>query len=414
MLRCLTNLLNKTLNQHSNNNNENKASFFRSQSGFINCSNMRKSICFMTCASREEQMVVQRRQATTLLKEGFDVVFIVADDLKEEIVDGIRYVPIGFTTLGMSYLKRIVRFPRRMYSLAKAVNADIYQTETPDLIRVCIKLKKRKKKILYNMLEGHPYTFYYKVQMPMFIKHIIVWIMCMFMKIQLKKFDATFGATEEIVKYLNQWRIPNVFLLGNYPEVDFGFVLTKEDYLCRESRMIYYGHIPETSRQEIVFKALEHIPILKYQLAGKFLSAAYYEKLCSLPYWNRIEFINGFKREELKDILAKCTISNVARDLSMTKSSNGSMGILKIFESMEVALPLVLPKLPVYEKLVEEYNCGVLVDINDEKSIEEGVKYLVENKNQAYQMGQNGRRAVIEKYSWNHISKQYLSFIHKL
>ena len=78
---------------------------------------------------------------------------------------------------------------------------------------------------------------------------------------------------------------------------------------------------------------------------------------------------------------------------------------------MESALPVILVDVPVYRKLVEEYKCGVLVDVNSVESIKEAIQYLVSHKEEAYEMGQNGRRAVIEKYSWDQVSKIYLSYV---
>ena len=370
---------------------------------------MKGRVCFMTCAGRQEQLVVQRRQATCLLKAGYDVSFIVADDLTEDVVDGIHYYPVG--TVKGNYIKRFLMFSKRVGVVAKAINADIYQTETPDLLGVCTKLKKAGKKVFFSMLEGHPYTLYTKLHLPKLIVKLIVNLMVLRMRKQLSQLDYVFGVSDDIMTYLSEWGLERALLLGNFPEVDWNFSLSKEEYMSRESRAVYYGHIPKESRQELVFNALSNIPEIKYLLAGKFWNQAYKHSLSQHPFWERVEFIDGFDRKELPVLLDRCTISNVARDLSNTKSSNGSLGILKIFESMERALPLVLPDLPVYRDMVKKYNCGVLVDINSSSSIEKGIRSLLDNKEEAYQMGQNGRMAVIKEYSWDNVSKSYLEII---
>jgi glycosyltransferase involved in cell wall biosynthesis len=51
--------------------------------------------------------------------------------------------------------------------------------------------------------------------------------------------------------------------------------------------------------------------------------------------------------------------------------------------------------------MVNEWHCGVCADPNDVDSVEKAIRYLVENKEEAYEMGQNGRRAVLEEYNWN-------------
>ena len=370
---------------------------------------MKKKFCFMTCASRNEQLIVPRRQAKTLIENGFDVYFCVSDNGPVETIEGINYIPVGYS--GGGYLKRVVHLSKLMYKAAKQINADCYQTESPDFLRLLVKLKRQGKKCFYSLLESHPFTFYNKTKLPRWISNIVVSIMSVTMKKSLKKIDATFAVSDDIIEYLRAWGIKDAVLLGNFPVVDKKFRLTKEDYLKREDRVIYYGHIPNNSRQQNVIKAMNDLPNVKYMLAGKFWSTEYLNRMRVLDGWKNVEFIDGFERNQLSEILSRCTISNTARDISFSKCSNGSLGILKIFESMEAALPILCQDVPVYRKLIEDYHCGVLVDVNNVDSIKEGVQYLVSHKEEAYEMGQNGRKAVIEKYSWNQVSKVYLSYI---
>lgn len=363
----------------------------------------------MTSATRNEKLVVPRRQAQTLVQEGYDVSFCVSDNGKFETIDGIHYVPIGYSK--SSYLKRMFSLSRLMYKAALSVDADIYQFGAPDLLGIGVKLKKKGKKVIFNMLEGYPYNFYNKTKLPRWCAGLCVFFMSSFMKKRIKKLDVVFAVSQDIMDYLNNWGVKNAVLLGNYPEVNKDYCLTKDEYLKRDNRVIYYGHFPESSYQENVIKAINDIPNVKYLLAGKFWDVDYQKQLETVEGWEKVEFIDGFKRNQLPEILSRCTISNTARDLSIEKSSNGSMGIIKIFESMEAALPVIFVDVPVYRQLVNEYHCGVLVNVLNVDSIKKAIQYLVSHKEEAYKMGQNGRRAVIEKYSWDQVSKVYLSII---
>ena len=363
----------------------------------------------MTSATRYEQHVVPRRQARTLIQEGYDVCFCVSDDGPVESIDGITYVPSGYS--GNGYIKKIGGLSKLMCKTAFSVNADIYQIISPHFLSIGEKLKKEGKKVFFSCLEGYPYNYYNKIKLPRQITWFYVSFLAHRMKTALKKYDAVFAVSEDIVEYMKRWGINNTVLLGNFPEVNKNFQLTKEDYLKRENKVIYYGHIPSSSKQSNVIKAISQIKGVKYLLAGKFWSKEYQMQLQSLEEWKNVEFIDGFERSQLPEILSNCTISNTARDLSGGKTTNGSLGILKIFESMEAALPVILVDVPVYRKLVEECKCGVLVDVNNVESIKEAIQFLVSHKEEAYEMGQNGRRAVINRYSWDQVSKIYLSYI---
>ena len=64
-----------------------------------------------------------------------------------------------------------------------------------------------------------------------------------------------------------------------------------------------------------------------------------------------------------------------------------------------------------YREIVEKYNCGICVDPHNSQQIKEAIQYLVENKEMAYQMGQNGRRAVLEEYNWESQAKLYIEVL---
>lgn len=368
-----------------------------------------KKFCFLTSASRNYQFLILKRQARTLIDNGFDVSICVSDNGRRETVDGIHYIPNGYCRGG--FFKRFFVLPRLMYRAAISVDADVYQIEAPDLLNIGVKLKKKGKKVLFNCMEGYPYNFYKKTKLPRFIAHWCVFFMAFSMKRALMKYDTVFAVSEDIINNMDRWGVKRTVLLGNFPEVNKDYNLSLETYLKRENRVIYYGHIPKSSCQENVIRAINEIPNVNYLIAGKFWHNEYLTQLELLEGWKRVEFIDGFDRSQLPTILSRCTISNTARDLSREQSSNGSMGIIKIFESMEAALPIIFVDVPVYRRLVEEYHCGVLVDVHNVDSIKDAIDYLVSHKEEAYIMGQNGRRAVIEKYSWDQVSKVYLSCI---
>ena len=134
-----------------------------------------------------------------------------------------------------------------------------------------------------------------------------------------------------------------------------------------------------------------------------------------IPYIKKYLDVLNIKHEELDGFIKSSTISNVLRDFSaypMEKS--GSFGVIKIFESMEAALPIICSDMPIYRDIMKEYKCGILVDPLNEQQIHEAIQYLVTHKEEAWRMGQEGRRAVIEKYSWDALSVVFLRIVNGL
>lgn len=371
-----------------------------------------KHICYLTASLTRKDSLIWERQGRTLATKGFEVSFIVSDEKQNEILDDVNIISTGY--MPSSRMKRMLFAKKKLFNTAIDLNADIYQISEPELISLGIKLLKRNKKVIYNMREYYPSLILTKEYIPYLFRKPIAILLEKYMRMNLKKFDAIFSVSPEVVELTKiKLKCRKSYLLTNYPIVNHDFQLTFDEYLNRGNVLCYIGSIYRISRQEVFFKALERIPETKYLIAGKF-EDKYQNVLESLPYWSRVEFINGFKKNDMPDILARASISNVLRDFTKTSSPNGSLGIIKIFESMEAAIPIICSDVPLYKDIINRYNCGICVDPNNSNEIENAIRYLVNNKKEAFQMGQNARRAVIEEYNWNSQSVKYLDVINDI
>lgn len=369
-----------------------------------------KKFCFFSSNSKNCHEVLIYRQSKSLRDAGYETTFYMTDPVDDSDENGPIIKTFGKNNRG--YLYRIFILPWKVYKILKSENADVYQTSALEFLCVCFLLKKKGKKVFFHLRESHPYTFSSKVHCNQLVSKIIVATMKYFMKFVFNRIDGVFVVAQDQIDYLKKWPINNYYLLGNFPEINEDFDLTFSDYLKRDNTIIYFGSIYKISRQEVFFEALSNVPQASYLLAGKFYGNEYSEYLKSHYYWNKVEFINGFEKNELPKLLSRSIVSNVLRDFSKIKACpNGSLGIIKIFESMEAGIPIICSDVPVYRKMMEEYKCGILVDPNDAKQIEDAIKFLLENKEEAWKMGQEGRRAVLEKYSWNAVSKDYVGII---
>jgi len=78
----------------------------------------------------------------------------------------------------------------------------------------------------------------------------------------------------------------------------------------------------------------------------------------------------------------------------------------KLFDYMLCGLPVVASDFPEIRKVVGGAGCGVLVDPTDPGAIAEAIVYLLEHPEEARRMGENGRRAVLERYNWGEMEKR--------
>lgn len=374
----------------------------------------RKTLCFFSAFSRHDDEVLTYRHDKALKAAGWDTIYVVNDDEPETEKEGLIIVGTG-KKQHTSYLSRIFIAPFQSYKVLKKIDADVYQTWCLENMLVCMLLKRKGKKIVFQLREEHPYLYMLNKEKPLWLRKLVVFILLVLMKFFLRRFDFVLATGDDEGEILKEIGVKKYRVQGNFPFVNWNYKLSLEEYLKREDQIIYFGSIYGYSCQEYLLKAMEQTENVKYLLAGKFRgNDAYHKSLMQYPAWRNVEFIDGFNKEELVGMMAQSTISNVLRDFSMTHYHNGNIGIIKVFESMEAGLPLLCSDVPVYRKIWEEYKFGMLVDPKNPDQIAEAINYMVEHKEEAYKMGQEGRRAVIEKYNCEVVSKEYVAIINNL
>jgi glycosyltransferase involved in cell wall biosynthesis len=374
--------------------------------------NMTKNICFLSSGQSRRDGRTFWRMCVSLVSAGYDVTYVVCDREPDDIEHGVRQISSGFST--SNRIRRMLCSRKYLYHKALEVNADIYQIGEPELIPLGLKLKRIGKKIIFDMREDFPHLIFEKDYIPKVLRKTISLMLGNYMNKGLKKFDAIFSVTPDIVEYIKiKWGCNEVHMVTNYPFADKDFKLSFDEYDKRGNVLCYVGNAYRISRQEVTFKALENIFNIKYIIAGN-IEKGYKSELVLLPYWEKVDFIDGIKKEELEKLYRRISIGNSLRDFTDTGNPKGSLGVIKIFEYMERALPIICTNVELWKDIVNKYKCGICVNPNNPDEIRNAILYLTEHKKEAYQMGQNGRRAVLEEYNWENQANQYINVIDKI
>jgi glycosyltransferase involved in cell wall biosynthesis len=81
---------------------------------------------------------------------------------------------------------------------------------------------------------------------------------------------------------------------------------------------------------------------------------------------------------------------------------------IKIFEYMACGKPVVASDLEIIRDIINENKCGLLAKPGDAEDFAEKIRMLLEDEALKKRMGENGRKAVIEKYTWDRVTKDIL------
>lgn len=373
---------------------------------------MNKHVCFVNSVFGREDALIVYRQGKSLIEAGYDASYTVFDALPNERKEGIQIISMGEGPAGTK--GRFRGRPKILKDFLKKHPADIYQISEPELLPLGLYLKRKGKTVVYNLREWYPDYYARKFKKP-WQQKLVIRLVERYFRHVAKKYDAVFNCMPEMRDYIEKVMPCRHFAdTANFPVVNKEFSLSFEDYCKREPIISYFGSIYTISCQEEILTALESFPKVKYLLAGVFYQEGQQEKLEKFPAWKQVTFKNGFTREELPGIINCSIMGNVVKDFDKTETPQGSYSIIKIFETMEAAVPVILAKVPLYEQMVEKYHCGICVRPHSVDDFKNAIEYLLTHKKEAYEMGQNGRRAVIEEFSWDSQAKNYLDVINLL
>ena len=81
---------------------------------------------------------------------------------------------------------------------------------------------------------------------------------------------------------------------------------------------------------------------------------------------------------------------------------------------MQAGLPVICSDFILYKEIVSTYKCGITVNPTNIYEIVEAINYLFKNPVEAKKMGENGQRAVRQKYNWTTQEKVLIAMYEKL
>jgi len=372
---------------------------------------MKNKICFVSSSFPRWDPRIFLRQAKSLVLFGFNVTYIVCDGKQDENKEGVMVLNSEF--FPKNRFQRFFSGKNLLYKKAISVNADIYQISEPELISLGLKLKRLGKKVIFDMREDYPHLMLSKEYLPKFSRKCISFALSKYLNSSLQKFDLLISVTPQLVNLLKRIN-PETILVASFPIVRENSQITLEDYENRENTLCYIGTVYRISRQEVLFRTLEEIKNIQYIIAGRMETDYYKSELQSLPYWGKVKFTDGISRDEILELYEKVTIGNSLRDFSGTGYEEGSLGVLKIFEYMEASLPIICSDVKLWKEIVDKYKCGIYVNPNNEEEIKNAIHYLIDNKKEAFEMGQNARKAITEEFNWGTQEVKYIKVINSL
>ena len=354
---------------------------------------------------------VFHKEAKTLVKAGYTV-SLIAQHNKNEIADEVNIIALPKPH---NRFFRIFVSTWKLFRLALKQKADIYHFHDPELLFIGILLKIfTKASVIYDVHEDFPGAILTKEWIFFLLRNIISKIVCFIERVSSVFFDAVIVAGKDIPAHFPSFA--KITLLRNFPFKKLAIKTNIEDEKLGNSPiLIYTGGL---NKDKGIKELISAITFLKndvlLKLIGRF-DFPYFEKECRNEASEKVIFAGYLPYHEMFSLLRKADIGLLPYH-PIPNNFASSMGERnnKIFEYMAAGLPVIASNFPAWEKMLKEENCGIPVDPLNPKEIAKAIEYLIEHPDIAKNMGENGKRAVLDKYNWENESKILLELYKEL
>lgn len=368
-----------------------------------------KKICHITTVHSLLDTRIFYKEAKTLLNAGYDVSLIVRHN-KDEIVDGIKIIVLPKTKNRFS---RILFLTREAYNLALGQKADIYHFHDPEFLPWAEELKKKTKaKVIYDIHEDILKQILLKHWLPVILRKPISIFFDVYQKIKIKNFDYVITVREDIEKELRKFN-SKIITVKNFPVLDYFKDINIKPLSKSILTLIYNGTLTRNRGIKEIVKALEFLPDnVQLVLIGRFSSLDFKQQIMSLKGFKKVKYFGQIPFEEIPKYLSR---ADIGVSCTLPMSNYRSVGEpTKIFEYMAAALPVIASNFSTRKKIIEGNKCGICIDPTSPEEIAGAVRYLIGHPEEARKMGDNGRKAVLEKYNWENEGKKLLKVYEEL
>lgn len=394
--------------------------------------NRSKRVVHMTTVHHPLDTRIYYKECQSLQAAGYDVTLIAPNIEDEEQALKLKQSSMRVITFKKprNRLFRMLFSTLRVYKTARQLQADYYHFHDPELLLVAALLKRKHNVVIFDVHEDYETSIMLKDYLSKPLRRVFASIYSLIEKILTKNMHLCLAEKYYKNKY------PQGTCILNYPLLDslsnrHQDEVQQNKAKAKASSRLNGGAKNSTApnlgtnapgchngmRNKLIYTgnvSLERgagihagLPLIDSQLEVYFIGKCP-QKLASQMYEVAgdqreriiIEGIDRYiPREEIDawyhrhDWLAGLALFPPLKHYMQKE-------LTKFFEYMAAGIPIICSNFPVWKQFIEEYACGLTVNPYDTLEIKEAVEYLKANPNKAREMGENGRRAVLQRLNW--------------
>ena len=351
-------------------------------------------VCHMTSAHDSTDTRIFSKECRSLAAAGYEVYLVVAGESREEA--GVHVVGLGDEPKGR--WERMTKFARRVYERALALDCDVYHFHDPELMPYGVKLARKGKKVIFDSHEDYVSEISCKPYLPTWLARPVSVVYKAYETHCVRRFAAVIVTCTFDGKNIFEGRARRTVFIENYPmlsELEPFENIAPEERI--ESDICYVGSLTEDNGIGSLSDAAAALGA-RLVLAGWFGSKELERE--TLAKSDCITYLGRVDRRTVWRILAG---TKIGARISLDVGQNYSCDTFgnKVHEYMMAGIPALVSDSPFERRMIDEYQFGLYVDPADPEAVKAAIRRLLDDPDYARQLGENGRRAALERFNWS-------------
>jgi glycosyltransferase involved in cell wall biosynthesis len=347
-------------------------------------------VCHITTVHHADDHRILYKECVSLRAAGYDVT-LIAPHAHDTTIAGVDVVALRVPA--RNRVERMLRRPHAAYRAAVALDADLYHFHDPEFLPFGTRLARTGKRVIYDAHEDVSTQIRYKEWLPGPSRAPVARVVARLEAASVARMDAVVSPSLAALERLAP-RQPRAVLVANYPRLHDGGAVGP--WHARGRAACYVGGISRVRGAHALVDAMAHADAELY-LAGSISPPALRRELERSAGWQRVRYFGRVSPDRVPEVLARARVGV----LPLQPIANYRVAYpVKLFEYLAAGLPVVATDVPLWRELLETHGCGVCVPPDSPRELAQAMSSLLDDDARARAMGERGRRAAEQHYSW--------------
>lgn len=356
-------------------------------------------VCHVCSSHYYDDARIFERQCVSLAEAGYDVHLVANSKASEPFQRrGVTVHPVPvFSSRADRLLRR-----SQVAEMAAGLQPDLYHVHEPELLGSVLK-RAGSRPVVWDVHELYMDDIATKHWIPKPTRPLVRFAWDRWERLLVRRCAAVVPATDFLAPRYRKLH-DRVVVLANFPRLPDHAEPTPSSR--KANALVFTGTI---SPYRGVLQTIQAVGILQqrgvsvsFELAGTPIRQEYLDELISeidrLGVRANIVWHGHLSREQTRQLQQSCGIGMTAELLTPGIQAGYPV---KAYEFMMCGLPLIYSDFPIFHSVAGVCDAGIAVDPMQPPQIADAIERLVNDPALARCLGENGKRAVYERFNWN-------------